>query len=291
MQSLWMLLASFLFAVMAVLVKFAIDAHSLAEVIFWRGTVGIVSVALLTRAQGVSLATRRPWLHFTRGAAGLAALGLYYYTIAEMPVGTAFTLQYTSPIWVAVLGTIAFRDRAHWKLPLAVALGFAGVVLVLRPTFSPEQLVTGVIGLVGAFCAGAAYINVRKLAAEGEPESRIVFYFALFMTAGAALWMIAEQRMLLEGRGLGFMIGAGVLATMAQLALTRAYSRGKSILAATLSYSGVVFAVIFGWMFWDESLPAIGAAGVALIVASGVLATFATARAPQAPATARTAPD
>ena len=286
MQSLWMLLAAFLFAAMAVLVKFAVDAHSLAEIIFWRGAVGIVSVAALARAQGVSIRTGRPWLHVTRGAAGLAALGFYYYTIAELPVATAFTLQYTSPIWVAVLGTLAFRDRAHWKLPLSIALGFSGVILVLQPTISSEQLVTGLLGLIGAFFAGAAYINVRKLAAEGEPESRIVLYFALFMTLGAALWMLAEQRMLIEWRGLAFMLGAGCLATMAQLALTRAFSRGKSILAATLSYSGVAFAVFFGWIFWDESLPAGGAAGIAMIVASGVLASFATARqdTPAAPA-------
>lgn len=287
MQSLWMLLAAFLFAAMAVLVKFATDAHSLAEIIFWRGAVGIVSVAALARAQGVPIRTAHPGLHFTRGAAGLAALGFYYYTIAELPVATAFTLQYTSPIWVALLGTLAFRDRAHWKLPLAIALGFAGVVLVLQPTISSEQLVTGLLGLIGAFFAGAAYINVRKLAAEGEPESRIVFYFALFMTLSAALWMLAEQRMLLEWRGLAFMLGAGCLATMAQLALTRAFSRGKSILAATLSYSGVVFAVLFGWIFWDETLPPGGAAGIALIVASGVLATFATARQAAPPAAAR----
>jgi len=281
MQSLWMLLAAFLFAAMAVLVKFASGAHSLGEIIFWRGAVGIVGIAIIARWQGVSIRTGKPWLHLSRGAAGLAALGLYYYTIAELPVGTAFTLQYTSPIWVAVLGMIAFRDRAHWQLPVAIALGFAGVAMVLQPTLSPAQTLTGLLGLIGAIFAAAAYINVRKLALEGEPESRIVFYFALFMMLGAALWIIAEQRMRIEARGLAFMLGSGCLATLAQLALTRAFSRGKSILAATLSYAGVVFAVLFGWMFWDETLPAGGAAGIALIVASGVLATFATAR--QAP--------
>lgn len=278
MQALWMLLAAFLFAAMAVLVKFAISAHSLAEVIFWRGFVGIAGVAAISRWQGISIRTHKPWLHLSRGAAGLAALGFYYYTIAELPIGTAFTLQYTSPLWVAVLGTIAFRDRAHWQLPAAIALGFAGVVMVLQPTFSSDQWLTGLAGLIGAFFAGAAYVNVRKLAVEGEPESRIVFYFALFMMLGAALWIIAEQRMRLEARGLAFMLGSGCLATLAQLALTRAFSRGKSILAATLSYAGVLFAVLFGWIFWDETLPAGAAAGIALIVASGVLATFATAK-------------
>lgn len=279
-QSLWMLVAAFLFAAMAVLVKFASEAHSLAEIIFWRGAVGIVVVAMITRWQGVSIRTGKPWLHLSRGAAGLASLGLYYYTIAELPVGTAFTLQYTSPIWVAVLGTIAFRDRAHWQLPAAIALGFAGAVMVLQPTFSADQALTGLLGLLGALLSGAAYINVRKLALEGEPESRIVFYFALFMMLGAAIWIVADQRMLFELRGLAFMLGAGCLATLGQLALTRAFSRGKSILAATLSYAGVAFAVLFGWLFWDETLPLGGAAGIALIVASGVLATFATVRQP-----------
>ncbi|OGA06083.1 MAG: hypothetical protein A3I00_05130 [Betaproteobacteria bacterium RIFCSPLOWO2_02_FULL_64_12] len=274
MQSLWMLMASFLFAIMGVFVKFASSDYSPAEIVFYRSVFGVAGMAIFARTQNYALATPHLVSHLLRGTLGFLSLWMWFYTLARLPLATSVTLNYTSPLWVALFATVYFRDRIHWQLPAGLALGFVGVLLMLQPTLTEDQYTIGAIGVGSGVLAAFAYLTLRRLSEMGEPEWRTVYYFAMTSLICAAVWMTVEGTHVLTLRGAALLSGVGISATLAQLALTRAFGRGHTLLTANLGYSGIVFAIIFGIAFWGETLPFIGWVGMALTVGSGALATW-----------------
>ena len=272
MQSLWMIAASFLFACMGVCVKLAAATHSVAEITFWRSFVALLLLFVLVRVRGVTLATPHWRWHLTRGVVGYTALFGYFYAIALLPLATAVTLNYTSAIFLALyLALTGLRLRPG--MLLALALGLLGVALLLRPSLHPEQLWGGVIGLASGAVAAMAYFSVRELGRRGESEVRTVFYFSLVATLCSLLWLLFSDMHLPDLRSGLLLLGVGVFAALAQLAMTRAYVRGKTLVSAALAYSTVIFSSLAGLLFWGETLPSSAWAGIVLIILSGVGAT------------------
>ncbi len=272
MQSLWMIVASFLFACMGVCVKLAAATHSVVEITFWRSFVALLLLFVLVRVRGVTLATPHWRWHLTRGVVGYTALFGYFYAIALLPLATAVTLNYTSAIFLALyLALTGLRLRPG--MLLALALGLLGVALLLRPSLYAEQLWGGVIGLASGAVAAMAYFSVRELGRRGESEVRTVFYFALVATLCSLLWLLFSDMHLPDLRSGLLLLGVGVFAALAQLAMTRAYVRGKTLVSAALAYSTVIFSSLAGLLFWGETLPSSAWAGIVLIILSGVGAT------------------
>jgi drug/metabolite transporter (DMT)-like permease len=178
MQSLWMLVAAALFAVLGACVKLAADRYSIAEIVLYRALTGVVALAAYAYFTRRPLGTPVPWTHLRRGAVGTAALSLWFFAAAKLPLGTATALNYTSSLFLAafVLGA-AQRARRPVNTPqmLTVALGFVGVLLVLQPSFSAGQWLGASAGLLSGLLSATAYWYVRDLARQGEPEWRIVF--------------------------------------------------------------------------------------------------------------------
>jgi drug/metabolite transporter (DMT)-like permease len=271
MQSLWMLAAGLLFACMGVFVKLGSPHFSSAELVFYRSAIGLVVIYAFTRHLRLSLATRHWKMHFWRSLSGFIALLLYFYAISALPLATAVTLNYTSPLFLALLTTLWLKERAHWPLVLAIVLGFTGVMLLLRPTLHQDQFLAGCIGLVSGFLSGIAYFNIKQLGDMGEPEWRVVFYFTLLSTVGAGLWMLLTGFHSLHQENLLILLGLGTTATLAQFAMTRAYGKGKTLVSGSLAYSTVVFASLFGIVLWGEVLPVIAWLGIGLIAIAGIL--------------------
>jgi len=272
MQSLWMLVASLLFACMGVCVKFAAETHSAVEITFWRSFISLLLMFALVRLRGVPLRTAHWRWQVTRGAVGFAALFSYFYAITLLPLATAVTLNYTSAIFLAV-----YMALAGWRMQrgilVALAIGLAGVVLLLRPTLQADQLFGGLVGLASGVLAGMAYFSVRELGARGEPETRTVFYFSLVSTVCAGIWALFFEWHAIDADSALLLFGVAAFATLAQLAMTRAYSRGKTMMAAALAYSTVIFSSLFGMLFWGEVLGASAWAAIGLIILSGIAAT------------------
>ncbi len=272
MQSLWMIAASFLFACMGVCVKFAAETHSAVEITFYRSFISLILMFGLVRLRGVALATPHWRWQVTRGAVGFSALFSYFYAITLLPLATAVTLNYTSAIFLALyLGFAGMRMRRG--MLGALVLGLVGVIMLLKPTLHADQLVGGLVGLGSGVLAGMAYFSVRELGARGEPETRTVFYFSLVSSVGAAIWLAFSDMHAVDLRSGLLLLGVACLATVAQLAMTRAYSRGKTLMSAALAYSTVVFSSLFGMLFWGEVMDAASWLAIGLIVASGVAAT------------------
>ncbi|MGB8146982.1 MAG: DMT family transporter [Azonexus sp.] len=272
MQSLWMLVASLLFACMGVCVKLAAETHSAVEITFYRSFISLVMMYGLVRLRGVRLATPHWRWQVSRGVIGFAAIFAYFYAIILLPLATAVTLNYTSAIFLAIYLALAGMRMSGGILG-ALLVGLLGVAMLLKPTLHADQLSAGLIGLGSGVLAGMAYFSVRELGARGEPETRTVFYFSLVSSVCAGLWLLFGELHAVDLRSGLLLLGVASFATAAQLAMTRAYTRGKTLLSAALAYSTVIFSSLFGVLFWGEVLDASAWFAIALIILSGIAAT------------------
>jgi S-adenosylmethionine uptake transporter len=271
-QSLWMVVAGLAFALMGVFVKIASAHFATAELVFWRAIAqAAVAWAMLWHA-GLPVRTPRLGMHVHRGVAGFCSLFMFFYSLTALPVATAMTLNYSSPLFLAILLAALAREKPGAKLVGTVLVGFAGVVLLLQPTFAADQWWPGLIGLASGAISAIAYWNVRELVRSEEPEARVVFYFGVFALAGALLWM-APQRWHVPTADTWWMLaGVGGLGALGQLAMTRAYGQGSTLVTAALSYSGIVFSSVIGIAWFGDLLSWSAWIGIALIVAAGILA-------------------
>jgi len=278
-----MLCASLLFAVMGVCVKFASVQYGAGEMVFYRALIGALFIGGFARWRKVSLATRVPAMHFWRSASGVIALTLWFQAIAGLPLATAMTLNYMSSVWMALFliggGVLLGTARVDARLVAAVLAGFAGVALVLRPTIDQQQLWFGLSGLLSGLLAALAYLQVTSLGRAGEPEERIVFYFSVGGIVAGALWMGVQGMSSHNPRGAALLLAIGLLATVAQTMMTRAYRIGRTLVNACLQYLGIVFSVLFGVLIFNDPVTAHALAGMALIIAAGIAATLLRERA------------
>lgn len=282
-----MLAASLLFAAMGVCVKLASHAYSAAELVFYRGFVSVLILGGYIAWRRLPLATPHWRTHVARGLSGFVSLVAYFYAISLIPLATAVTLNYTAPLFLGLLLVFWRREPMPAAMHAALLAGFAGVVLLLQPTLTGGQWLGGALGLASGVIASIAYLNVRRLGELGEPEWRTVFYFALWATIGGLPWFLSAAPQLdMDIRGGLLLLGVGGFGTAAQLCMTAAYKHGKTMVAASLAYTTVIFSSVFALLLWDESLPLPAWAGIVLIVGSGIAATRASPGSRAAPASA-----
>lgn len=280
-----MVLGSLFFATMSVCIKYASDHFATIELVCYRGAIGIAFMAALCRAQGVRLATPVPMMHVWRSVVGVLSLAAWFYAIGKLPLATAMTLNYMSGVWVAaflvggtlVLGRVQDAGR-QGPIVLTVLAGFAGVVMMLRPTIEQNQLFAGVIGLLSGLGAAFAYMQVAALGRAGEPEARTVFYFSVGAAVAGAIGMLFSGASAWVWPHALWLLPIGILAALGQLCMTRAYSKGAPLIVANLQYSGIVFAALYGLFLFGDQLPLIGWIGMALIIVSGIAATTLRSR-------------
>lgn len=290
MQSLWMIVAALLFSLMGVAVKLASSQYNTWEIVFYRGLVGLIVIGAMIamhsrRTHGSireALATRRIGMHLTRGISGTISVTLWFYSIAGLPIATAMTINYSSPLFIGAWIAWSARragNRIDVLMMAALMAGFVGVMVLLQPTLANDQWVFAIIGTTSAALTAVAYLSVKALGQAGEPNARIVFYFsamnALSGLAGASLFGFHSH----DARGLALLACVGITASLAQLAMTRAYASGGTLLTANLGFTGIVFSSIWGIAIFGDVIHLESAIGMAIIIASGVLATLMTARA------------
>ncbi|MDX9856431.1 MAG: DMT family transporter [candidate division Zixibacteria bacterium] len=265
----YILIATFMFALMQVGVKWLshIPSH---EIVTFRAVISLVVCWALLRRAGISpWGNNRRWL-IARGAAGTVALTLFFYTLQRMPLASAVTLQYLSPIFTVIIAGVMLNEPPRPIQWLFFAVSFAGVLLIKG--FDPRVTPLDVgLGVVAASASGVAYNIIRKVRTD-DHHLVVVFYFPLVTvpiigTYTAFHWVMPSPVDWLV------LLMIGICVTIAQIYMTRAYQAERAANISNFNYLGVVFALTFGLVIFGEHIEPLALAGIALIIIGTLLSS------------------
>lgn len=281
MQSVWMLISSFFFSLMAAFTKLGATDFGTFELVFYRQIVGCGLIFIWVIATHRTVVTHLVPSHLKRSLLGTLALLIWVYALGRLPLGTAMTLNYTSPLFMAaIVSYLAVRagEALEKKLIACVIFGFFGITLILRPDVGASDLMPSLIGATSGFFAALAQFQVRQLAKMREPAWRIVFYFTLTGTVagviGHFLWEGPLTAITLDN--VWALAGMAISGVIAQLAMTRAWSGGNVLVTSCFQFSAIIFASLIGWISFDEPISFLTGTGIGVIIIAGVTATLET---------------
>ena len=270
----WMLISTVFFSIMGASVKFGSTNFTPAELVFYRALISLIVVTTIMKITSVNFTSNYLRLHLTRSFVGFISLVLFFYAICYLPLNTAMTLNYTSPIFVGLLMPFILKRKVKANLFFAIVVGFIGIFFTLKPTFDNQSYLAGFLGLVSGFGAAMAYLYVTQLAQLKEPDIRTVFYFTLLSTIGAGIMTILGDIHKPQTEDIFFLLLLGFSATIAQLAITKAYRVGKTLGNAGLSYLTIIFSTIIGVFYFDENIDWHTYIGIILIIIRGFFASI-----------------
>lgn len=265
--ALYMLVASTSFAAMAATVRVASAGSSLGATVFVRSLVIGVAVFLLLRARGIPVRWVNHRLMFVRDVAGFGAMLCYFWALANAPMADAVTLQYTSPLFVAMLAPLTVGERVTPWTGGWLGVGFLGVLLLVGPNGTPS--LGALAALASAALAAVAYLSVRELRRTEHPEA-IVLHFAIFgavFASPAVPGLVADPP---GGRELLALVCVGLFATVGQISMTRAYRFGEAAAVSGLSYITVALGIVVGGVWFGEPVSTLSLVGAGLIASSGI---------------------
>jgi drug/metabolite transporter (DMT)-like permease len=208
-----------------------------------------------------------------RGVVGFLSLAFFFYAIAHLNLGSAMTLNYTSPIFLGFFLPLISHQKIKKSILLCTITGFIGTLFILDPHGEWQSWFAGLIGLISGIGAALAYIHVIQLSKLNEPDWRTVFYFTLVSTLGSGLWISFTDYQRLIWDDVWILIPLGLSATIAQIAMTRAYRLGNSLVIGALSYLTIVFSGVISLLYFNETMRMEDVLGAILIIASGAIAS------------------
>ena len=262
-----MLLATLLFACMNVLVK-GVPRLPAVELVFFRSIISfIICYGMLLKA-GVN-----PWgthkaLLVSRGAVGAVALIMFFITLQHIPLASAVTMQYLSPIFTTMLGIVLVKERVYPMQFLFFAIAFGGVLLLEGFDARVSPLYLG-LGISSAVFSGLAYNAIRRIGNREHPLV-IVLYFPL-VTLPITGAYVAFNWVQPVGMEWAYLIAIGILTQFAQYYLTKAYQAEAISKVASLQYTGIVYALIMGWIFFGETFNIFSYLGILLVLVGVML--------------------
>ena len=272
----WMLFASFSFGSMNALVKWTSAEVDVWTTIFIRSIVIALAIYTIARIGSVDLVVHDRKNMAFRCFTGLVAMILYFSALGLIPIGQAVTLQYTNPLFVALLSGFFLSERVHPQIWALAMISFLGIILIVSPDLRTVEK-DALLALGSGFFAGVAYLYVRKLRATEEALS-IVFWFAAFSVMVSAIPAIPRLAHIISDPILmlalvGIVLGAGA----GQVGLTYAFHRANAAWVSAFSYLTVIGATVYGYLLFDEILDTRDVIGGLLIICSGIILSVSQA--------------
>lgn len=269
----YMAASAFFFSLMGLFVKLLGEHMPSNEIVMARSVMLLVFAWIMIRRAGINPWGNNKKLLFVRGFTGFVALSCFYYAITELPLADATLIMYINPVFTGILAAIFLKESIGWPDIIGIATSLVGVALVAQPSFlfggdARLNLVAVGVGLAGAILAAVSYVSVRKLR-ETDHGLTIVFYFPLIATPASIPFAIPGF-VLPTGWQWPMLLALGVVTFIAQLAMTRGLSLEPAGRATSISYLQVVFAFVWGMLFFKEFPGALSIAGALLILASTV---------------------
>jgi len=277
-----MLIASFSFAFMGAFAKLASQSISSVEVVFFRSLFGVVIIGYAIYKKPMSHSGGKFFLLLFRGTMGFVALLAYFYNIAHITLGDAVTFSKTAPIFTAIFAWIFLKEKLTSWAWFAIFIGFIGILFITQPSaigFTKYDL----LGIFSGVGAALAYTSVRELRKYYDTRA-IVLSFTLVGTIGSLiLFLLAEYIQINDldfmlatfimpkGMTWLYIIGLGLLGTLSQFYMTKAYGETKAGIVGAVSYSNIVFAILLGLFLGDKFPDLYTSIGICLIVFAGIM--------------------
>jgi drug/metabolite transporter (DMT)-like permease len=275
------LISAVVFAVMGALVRFLGTRYPIGEVVFYRSAFAIVPVMAVYAWRGELASvvrTERPFGQAGRGAISIVGMFCNFGALARLPLVEANAISFTSPLFSVALAALVLKERVRIYRWSAVIVGFLGVLVVLSPHLSGDELVlaaasaTTVAGLgyalTGAFANAGTVIQTRRLA-QSETTSSIVFYFSLFCAlAGLVTWPFGWVSP--SGIEFAILVGIGILGGAGHIFLTESYRYASASVVAPFDYTTMIWALILGYALFGETPTIMIVIGSLIIVAAGL---------------------
>lgn len=278
----YMLFASFLFALMGVAAKELSSNLSSIEVVFFRNVFGVMFILFSIYKSPLIQQGGKFWLLIFRGTAGFVALLFFFYNIAHISLGEAMTFSKTSTIFTAIFAYVFLKEKLGINGYFGVFVGFVGILFITE--FDGSNLEkTDYLGILSGVGAALAYTSVRELRKYYDSRAIVLSFMAVGTIFPLILMIISE---FYYTQNLDFMLGKfvvpvgsdwifiillAIFSTYAQIFMTKAYSFAKAGIIGTISYSNIVFSIVFG-MFLGDSFPSfIIVLGIILVIISGIL--------------------
>ena len=266
---LYMFMSVCAFSIMDLVVKWS-DTYPLGQVIFFRGFFGVLLYFLIMPRDRIKnfYYTKRPGLHFLRCFFGLIALLAIFTALRNLPLATVVSISFAAPIFTTILSIFLLSEKVGLFRWLAVIVGFIGIIIITEPGFTSLNIyfIYPVI-----FCLGMSYvaITIRQLSTS-EPVWLISLYFSGTITL-ASFFTIPYGWIMPDIKDLMLLMSIGILGGAANLWLSQSYKFSEVSLVTPLKYLALVFAIIFGYLIWNE-VPSIKTLiGAFLVITSSVI--------------------
>ena len=270
---LYMTAASLAFALMVACVKLTARTLPVFEVVFFRSLAGTLMISFLIVKKGVSFWGKDRGRLFLRGVSGFIALSLHFFTISKLHLGTAVMLNYTAPIFAAVLAIFFLKENPGLFLWSMILISFTGIYF-LTLSHGSEPLEVGsrdpfyiFLGILSGLAAAVAYTTIRSVKHRESPLT-IIFYFTFISTLGSSFFVLKgiEWPKPIEWLGL---VGVAIGSFYGQLWMTIAFRRAPASLVSPFSYLTPTFSFLMGALFWGEPITIYTLIGAMLIFGSG----------------------
>jgi len=265
-----MFLSVCFFSVMDLIVKWS-ENYPLGEVIFFRGFFGLIPILFLIPNKKLKnfYYTTRPGLHFLRCLSGLIALAAIFLALRELPLATVVSITYAAPIFTTLMSIFFLSERVGIYRWLAVLIGFIGVVIILEPGFTSLNIYYFYPVI---FCIGLSYVAIvlRQLSTT-EPIWLIGFYFSFSITISSFFTLSGTNWIMPSLVDFILLSSIGILGGVANLLLTQAYKLSEVSLVTPLRYLALLFAIFFGYIFWDELPTYKTLVGAFLVIFSSII--------------------
>lgn len=273
----FMVISTAAFSLMNIFIRYSsVELHT-TQIVFLRNLFSLFILAPWVFMNGVQvLKTDRAASHFWRGTVGVVGMHLWFYSVTHLPLNEATALSFTAPIFTAIFAIVFLREKAGWHRWSAILIGFAGAMVIIRP--SPDNMNWDMLVVPAATSIWAVAGMLVKSLTKTEPPNRIVFYMALVM----ALWSLPGAVYHWQTPDLyitTMIFGVALASTAAHMALVRAYARADVVVLMPFDFCRLIFTAIFAYVaFGETSDEWTWAGGLIIVVSAAYIAHRETRR-------------
>ena len=266
---LYMFISICAFSIMDLIVKWS-ENYPIGEVLFFRGFCGMIPIFFLIPKERYFnfYKTNRPFLHFKRCVSGLVAIVAIFIALRKLPLATVVSITFAAPIFATIMSIFFLSEKVGLYRWLAVLVGFIGILIISEPGFSSFNFYY-IYPII--FCLGLSYVAIAiKQLSSTEPVWLIGLYFS-FSIMIMSFFTLPQGWIMPNLKDLFLLCMVGILGGLANLWLTQSYKFAEVSLVTPLKYLALLFAIFFGYIFWDETPTIKTLIGAALVIISSII--------------------